>query len=67
MIRFDRPIYDYQMARLLSHWRSGLRCHRSINSIKAIFWKVGRLASEEVILQLVENKCMSHQVYSTDW
>jgi len=33
----------------------GLLLHRAIN---AIFGKIGRLASEEVILELVKNKCM---------
>ena len=37
--------------------------HRSINSI---FGKVGRLASEEVILQLVKTKCLPILLYGIE-
>jgi len=37
--------------------------HRAIN---AIFGKIGRLASEEVILELVKNKCMPCLLYGLE-
>ena len=37
--------------------------HRSIN---AIFGKVGRIASEEVLLELVKNKCMPILLYGLE-
>ena len=38
--------------------------HRAIN---AIFGKIGTLASEEVILELVKNKCMPCLLYGLEW
>jgi len=37
--------------------------HRSVN---ATFGKIGRLASEEVILQLVKTKCLPISLYGLD-
>ena len=35
-------------------------------SLNAIFGKLGRFASEEVILQLVESKCLPILMYDTE-
>ena len=40
-----------------------LSFHRSIN---AVFGKVGRLASEDVVLHLVDSKCMPILLYATE-
>jgi len=35
-------------------------------SINAIFWKIGRTASEEVILELVKSKCLPISLYGLE-
>jgi exonuclease III len=46
-----------------SHDQAKRAYHRSLN---AIFGKVGRIASEEVVLQLVSSKCLPILMYGTE-
>ena len=46
-----------------SHDQAKRAFHRSLN---AIFGKVGRIASEEVVLQLVSSKCLPILMYGTE-